>query len=73
MFLKGGRCSFEQIFLQYKDENRRFTGGKSRFEDAVVHEKMPKMCPPNLETHPSQGGTCIMVTAADRAAVTFVA
>jgi len=31
--------------LQFKDENRRFTGGKSRFEDAEVQEKMPKMLP----------------------------
>jgi hypothetical protein len=31
--------------LQFKDENRKFTGGKSRFEDAEVQEKMPKMLP----------------------------
>ena len=31
--------------MQFKDENRRFTGGKSRFEDAEVQEKMPKMLP----------------------------
>ena len=43
VFLKRDRCSFEQIFIQDKDENRRFTGGKSRFEDAVMYEKMPKM------------------------------
>ena len=31
--------------MQFKDENRRFTGCKSRFEDAEVQEKMLKMLP----------------------------
>ena len=42
-FLKAGMCKFEQIFRQNKAENRRFAGGKSRFDNAVLAEKMPKL------------------------------
>jgi hypothetical protein len=36
-------CSFEQISLQFKAENRRFSGAKSRFSNAKMQGKMPKM------------------------------
>jgi hypothetical protein len=36
-------CKFEWIFCQNKAENRRLAGGKSRFDNAVLAEKMPKL------------------------------
>ena len=43
VFLQSGMCKFEWIFRQNKAENRRLTGGKSRFDNAVLAEKTPKL------------------------------
>lgn len=44
-------CSFEQIFVQGKEENRRFPGGKSRFEDEALHEQDAENVSPRMEKH----------------------
>ena len=43
MFLKSGMCKFERVFRRNKAENRRLAGGKSRFDNAVLAEKTPKL------------------------------
>jgi len=36
-------CKFELFFRQNKAENRRLAGGKSRFYNAVLAKKTPKL------------------------------
>ena len=39
---KRKRRQLERIFRQFKEENRRFSGAKSRFPDAEMAEKTPR-------------------------------
>lgn len=40
-----------RFFVQGKEENRRFPGGKSRFEDEALHEQDAENVSPRMEKH----------------------